>query len=132
MDNKNAYALREDEKAGSVYLQEDVVACIASLAATRDIDGVLGIYDGGQEGKGKSKDKGASGSGKAPKGVSVNVHHGIVDVDLNISILYGYNIPAICQKVQAKVKNMIENMTGMKVGNVNLRIAGLNMGKGKA
>ncbi|MCD7738848.1 MAG: Asp23/Gls24 family envelope stress response protein [Lachnospiraceae bacterium] len=127
MDNKNAYALREDEKAGSVYLQEDVVACIASLAATRDIDGVLGIYDGGQEGKSKG-----IGFGKAPKGVSVDVHHGIVDVDMNISILYGYNIPAICQKVQTKVKSMIENMTGMKVGNVNLRIAGLNMGKGKA
>ncbi|MCD8325729.1 MAG: Asp23/Gls24 family envelope stress response protein [Lachnospiraceae bacterium] len=128
MDNKNAYALREDEKAGSVYLQEDVVASIAALAATRDIEGVLGIYDGGQDGKGK----GISGLGKSSKGVSVDVHHGIVDVELNISILYGYNIPAICQKVQAKVKNMIENMTGMKVGNVNLRIAGLNMGKGRS
>ncbi|MCD7806971.1 MAG: Asp23/Gls24 family envelope stress response protein [Lachnospiraceae bacterium] len=128
MDNKNAYALREDDKAGSVYLQEDVVASIASLAATRDIDGVLGIYDGSQESRGR----GIGNPGKAPKGVSVDVHHGIVDVDLNISILYGYNIPAICQKVQTKVKSMIENMTGMKVGNVNLRIAGVSMGKGRS
>ncbi|MCD7862300.1 MAG: Asp23/Gls24 family envelope stress response protein [Lachnospiraceae bacterium] len=121
METKNAYALREDEKAGSVYLQEDVVASIACLAATRDIDGVLGIYDGSQEAR-KLK-----GSGKAPKGVAVDIHHGVVDVDLNISILYGYNVPSICQKVQAKVKSMIENMTGMKVGSVNLRIAGLSM-----
>ncbi len=121
METKNAYALREDEKAGSVYLQEDVVASIACLAATRDIEGVLGIYDGSQEGRR------LKGSGKAPKGVAVDIHHGVVDVELNISIRYGYNIPSICQKVQTKVKSMIENMTGMKVGSVNLRIAGLNM-----
>lgn len=121
MDNRNAYVLREDEKAGSVYLAEDVVAVIACLAATRDIEGVIGVFDGPQEHKSLGYTK------KLPKGVSVAIHGGIVDVDLNITIYYGYNIPSICQKVQAKVKNMIENMTGLKVGTVNLRIAGLSM-----
>ena len=40
---------------------------------------------------------------------------------------YGYNIPATCQKVQAKVKNAIENMTGLKVEYVNVRIVTVQM-----
>ena len=40
---------------------------------------------------------------------------------------YGYNIPATCQKVQAKVKNAIENMTGLNVEYVNVRIVTIQM-----
>ena len=44
---------------------------------------------------------------------------------------YGYNIPATCGKVQEKVKSTIENMTGLTVTDVNIRIAGVDMKKGK-
>lgn len=44
---------------------------------------------------------------------------------------YGYNIPATSQKVQERVKNAIENMTGLTVTDVNIRIAGVNMSAGK-
>ena len=40
---------------------------------------------------------------------------------------YGFNIPATCQRVQNKVKNAIENMTGLDVTDVNIRIAGINV-----
>ena len=44
---------------------------------------------------------------------------------------HGYNIPATSQKVQERVKNAIENMTGLTVTDVNIRIAGVNMSAGK-
>lgn len=44
---------------------------------------------------------------------------------------YGYNIPTTCQKVQAKVKSAIENMTGLEVLDVNIRIAGINVTREK-
>ena len=44
---------------------------------------------------------------------------------------YGFNIPATCKKVQEKVKTAIENMTGLMVCDVNIRIAGVNMPKSK-
>jgi uncharacterized alkaline shock family protein YloU len=50
-----------------------------------------------------------------------------VVVDLAVTMKYGYNIPATCQKVQAKVKNAIENMTGLKVEYVNVRIVTVQM-----
>ena len=40
---------------------------------------------------------------------------------------YGFNIPATSSKVQARVKQAIENMTGLSVADVNVRIAGIKM-----
>ena len=45
------------------------------------------------------------------------------------SMEYGYNIPTTCAKVQDKVKTAIENMTGLTVCDVNIRIVGVNMQK---
>jgi uncharacterized alkaline shock family protein YloU len=38
---------------------------------------------------------------------------------------YGVSIPAVSEKVQDKVKTAIENMTGLPVSEVNIRIAGV-------
>ena len=54
-----------------------------------------------------------------------------VTVDLAVTMEYGYNIPATCQKVQQKVKSAIENMTGLNCTDVNIRIAAINMKKEK-
>ena len=64
---------------------------------------------------------------KLTKGVRVEVRDGEVRVDLAVTMEYGYNIPATCQKVQAKVKAAIENMTGLTCSDVNIRIAGVRV-----
>ena len=51
--------------------------------------------------------------------------------ELAITMEYGFNIPATCQQVQNKVKSAIENMTGLEVTDVNIRIAGINVTKEK-
>ena len=52
-------------------------------------------------------------------------------MDLSLNIKYGYNIPDVSEKVQDKVKNAIQNMTGLTVLDVNIRIAGVNFTEGK-
>ena len=52
-------------------------------------------------------------------------------VDLALIMEYGYNIPAISQRVQEKVKSTVENMTGLEVSDVDIRIAGVSMQKDK-
>lgn len=121
MDNRNNYVLREDENVGSVYLAEDVIATIAGLAAIRDVKGVSAVGDSAM------KNMAGQNVKKASRGVKVDIADGIVNVDLALAISYGYNIPETCRKVQSKVQSNIENMTGLKVASVNLRIAGLNM-----
>ena len=65
------------------------------------------------------------------KGVKVQVTGNDVRVDLALSLDYGYNIPGTSTKVQEKVKNAIENMTGLNVTDVNIRIMSVNMEPGR-
>lgn len=57
----------------------------------------------------------------------VEVADGQVRADLAVIMDYGFNIPATSSKVQARVKQAIENMTGLSVADVNVRIAGIKM-----
>ena len=52
-------------------------------------------------------------------------------VDVALNIAYGYAIPDVSSKVQEKVKTAIENMTGLEVSVVNVRIASVDMGKSR-
>ena len=44
-----------------------------------------------------------------------------------LNIEFGKNILEVSKKVQDKVKSSIENMTGLEVADVNIRIAGVDM-----
>ena len=46
---------------------------------------------------------------------------------LRLNLKYGYNIKQTTEKVQEKVKAAIENMTGLDVADVNIRITGVEM-----
>ncbi len=65
------------------------------------------------------------------KGVKVDILENIVCVDLALNIEYGYNILETSKTVQEKVKAAIENMTGLVVSDVNVRIASVEMEKEK-
>ena len=65
------------------------------------------------------------------KGVKVEVTEEHVSVNMSLNLKYGYSIPQVCETVQEKVKNAIENMTGLTVLDVNIKIAGVNMGDGQ-
>lgn len=52
---------------------------------------------------------------------------GIVTVSLALNLKYGYSIKTITGKVQEKVKAAIENMTGLEVADVNIRVAGVEI-----
>ena len=123
--SKNTYVVQEDENLGSVQIADEVVAMIASLAAT-EVDGVSAM-GGNITNELMSK----VGVKNLTKGVKVEVIGSSVKVELVVLLEYGYNIPATSQKVQERVKNAIENMTGLTVTDVNIRIAGVNMNAGK-
>ena len=65
------------------------------------------------------------------KGIRVEVQGGTANVDVALNISYGYAIPEVSSKVQERVKAAIENMTGLEVDVVNIRIASVDMGNNK-
>lgn len=120
---KEAVILKKDEDTGVVQIADDVVAMIASLAAT-EVEGVSAMA-----GTITNELMSKVGMKNLTKGVRVDVLEGNVTVDLALTMEYGYNILSTCQQVQAKVKNAIENMTGLACTDVNIRIAGVRVNK---
>lgn len=122
---QNTYTLQEDENLGTVKIADDVVAMIAGLAAT-EVEGVSAMA-----GNISNDLLSRMGVKNLAKGVKVEVLGKRVKAELALIVEYGYNIPVVSQKVQEKVKTTIENMTGLEVSDVDVRIAGVNMVKDK-
>ena len=61
------------------------------------------------------------------KGVKILMEGGIVRVDMMVVVNYGYSIPEVSEQVQERVGQQIENMTGLSVSEVNVRIAGVKL-----
>ncbi len=110
----------KNEPIGSVKIADDVVGMIAALAAT-EIEGVHGMAG---DVTAEILDK--VGVRALNKGVKVAVNGRTVKAQVNIIMDYGYNIPATCQMVQDRVKTSVENMTGLEVTDVNVKISGIS------
>lgn len=120
---KSSFVLQDNGEIGSVKIADDVVSMIASLAAM-EVEGVAGM-----SGNMTNEILSRVGVRNAARGTRVEVLQKKVKLDLSIVMEYGYNIPATCQRVQVKVKNAVENMTGLEVTNVNIRISDINVTK---
>lgn len=120
-ENRNTHKVYEKDKIGEVQIADEVVAIIAGLAAT-EVDGVDSMA-----GNITNELVGKLGMKNLSKGVKVEVTEEHVSVDLSLYIRFGYNIPEVSEKVQDKVRTAIENMTGLTVLDVNIKIAGVSM-----
>ena len=125
MEDRNTHILYEKDKIGEVQIADEVVAIIAGLAAT-EVEGVDSMA-----GNITNELVGKLGMKNLSKGVKVTVTEEHVSVDLSLNMKYGYSIPAVSEKGQDKVKTAIENMTGLTVLEVNIKIAGVNMDENK-
>ena len=124
-ENRSTHKLYEKEKIGEVQIADEVVAIIAGLAAT-EVEGVDSMA-----GNITNELVGKLGMKNLSKGVKVDVTEEHVPVDLSLNIRYGYSIPSVSEQVQEKVSTAIENMTGLTVLDVNVKIAGVNMDEGR-
>ena len=123
-EDRKAYMIKDDT-LGEVRIADEVVAIIAGLAAT-EVEGVSSMA-GNITNELVSK----LGMKNLSKGIKVDVTEGVVRVDVALNIAFGYAIPEVSAKVQEKVKSAVENMTGLEVSNVNIRIAAVDLGKSK-
>lgn len=122
-DERNTYTIQNDASLGEVKIADEVVAIIAALAAT-EVEGVASMA-----GNITNEVIGKLGIRNLSKGVKVDVLEGVVTVTLALNIKYNYSIVDVTGKVQEKVKNAVENMTGLEVADVNIRVAGVEMEK---
>lgn len=122
-DERNTYTIHQDPNLGEVKIADEVVAIIAALAAT-EVEGVASMA-----GNITNDLIARLGMKNLSRGVKVDVLEGIVTVSLALVLKYGYSIMEVSAKIQEKVKAAVENMTGLTVADVNIRIAGVDMGE---
>ncbi len=120
-EERNTYTIQTDENLGEVKIADEVVAIFAGLAAM-EVEGVSSMT-----GNATRELVSKFGMKSLSKGVKVDVLDGIVTVSLVLNLNYGYSIKDTTQRVQEKVKAAIENMTGLEVADVNIRVAGVDM-----
>ena len=103
---------------GSLMISEDVVATIAATAA-REVEGVTIAGDS------KSGWNLFSHSNARGKNVSIQLDGTDATINLNVHLKFGIGVRDAAEQVQKKVKESVQNMTGITVSKVNVNVDGV-------
>lgn len=109
------------ENNTNIKIADDVVAVIAGVAVS-EVPGVAQMSGGFAGGISEV----LSGKKNLSKGIKVDAGEKETKIDVNIIVEYGVRIPDVAFEIQNKVKNAVENMTGLKVVEVNVHIQGVS------
>ena len=103
-----------------IEISTDVIAVIAGVAVS-EVQGVAGMSGGFAGGITEV----LSGKKNLAKGIKVEVGEKDAKIDVNIIVEYGVRIPDVAFEIQNRVKKSVENMTGLKVSEVNVHVQGV-------
>ena len=120
-DERSIYTINMNDNQGEVVVADEAIAVIAGIAAM-EIEGIASLA-------GRENREMISKLGKKilSKGVKVDVLEDVVTIVITVTLKYGYNIMDVSKKIQDKVKVTVENMTGLTVADVNIRVAGVEV-----
>jgi uncharacterized alkaline shock family protein YloU len=104
-----------------IQISNDVIAVIAGVAVgeVQGVAGMAGSFAGGIS-------EVLSGKKNLAKGIKVEVNEQKAKIDVNIIVEYGTRIPDVAYEIQTRIKKSVENMTGLKVEEVNVHVQGVN------
>ena len=110
-----------EETNDGIKIANDVIAVIAGVAVS-EVPGVASMSGGFAGGITEV----LSGKKSLSKGIKVDSDEKEVKIDVNIIVEYGTRIPDVAFEIQNRVKKSVENMTGLKVAEVNVHVQGVN------
>lgn len=120
---RNTAEVGGDER-GSTTIADEVVEKIAGIAARE----VPGVYDlGGEVSRVFASLKERIGLGEntneeADRGVAVRLEGTTAQIDMKIVIEFGFVVHSVTDSVRTKVISAVENMLGLEVTEVNIRV----------
>ena len=110
---------REDK----IRISEEVIATIAGIAAS-DNQNVASMGGGFVDGI-----AGMLGRKTPGKGIKVELKDHQVNIDIAVVMQYGCKIHEAARDMQKRVRDAVEDMTGLEVLNVNVSVLGINVSK---
>ena len=124
-ENNNKEELNEvlesETAENTIKISDEVVSIIAGKAVS-EVEGVSSMAGGFAGGITEV----LSGKKNFSKGIKVEVGEKETKIDVNIIVEYGTRIPDIAFEIQNRVKKAVENMTGLKVLEVNVHVQGVH------
>lgn len=117
---------KTNRTGASLRISNDVLTKIAEVAATE----IRGVASEGEHLVVSDKNM-AQITGKImiPSPVKAVLKNDAVEVTVNIVVLQGFKAENVAQSVQESVKSAIQNMAGISVSKVNVKIADIMLSK---
>ena len=113
--------INDRHDSGTVNIADEVIAVIAGMAAA-EVDGVVGMV-----GKLHGELVELLGMKNLGKGIKVRVNEKEeITLDLAVIIEFDVSVPDVTDRIQKKVKSTVENMTGLTVAAVNIKVSGVD------
>ena len=101
---------------GNLKISREVISTIAKYAAL-EVEGVASLASFTANLKGWLLRR------KSAKPITIDLTDDVARIDLHINVKAGVKIPELAEKVQAAVKEAVQNMTGIAVSHVNIEIS---------
>ena len=120
-ENKINEVVEEVNEAEGIKISNDVIAVIAGVAAS-EVPGVASMAGGLTGGLTEA----LKGKKNLAKGIKLESTETTAKIDVNIIVEYGSSIIDVWFEIQNRVKKSVENMTGLKVTEVNVHVQGVN------
>ena len=105
----------------TIKIANEAVATYAGIAVS-EVSGVYSMAGGFASGITET----ISGKKNLSKGIKVDGGEKDAKIDVNIIVEYGARIPEVAFEIQTRVKKAVENMTGLKVLEVNVHVQGVH------
>ena len=122
-NNQNVENIDEISVEGNdtIKISNEAVATYAGIAISEvsGVYGMAGSFAGGIT-------EALSGKKNPTRGIKVDVGDKDAKIDVNIIVEYGARIPDVAFEIQTRVKKAVENMTGLKVLEVNVHVQGVH------
>ena len=113
-----------DNGSEGIKIASDVIAVISGVAVS-EVKGVFAMAGGFAGGISEV----LKGKKNLAKGIKVETENNKAKIDVNIIVEYGARIPDVAFEIQNRVKKSVEEMTGLKVEEVNVHVQGVNTQK---
>lgn len=115
---------RNNNDYGHINIDDNVIATISGLSAMESY-GIVGMAS-------KNASDGFFELLKKEsltKGIKIYTDKNDVVIDLHVILQYGIKISVVAENIIEKVKFNVENLTGLKVKNVNVYVQGIRVEK---
>lgn len=109
---------KTENNVNDIRVSEDVIAKITEIAIS-GVEGVCGLV------KGKTSFSNLFAREEPPYAVGVKVNGDALEVSAEINVSGNCRVKNTAEKIQQRVKDDIQNMTGIAVAKVNVFVKGI-------